>query len=693
MCTTVVVNKWTNLGKLIMADDPEVPATGAVFTFGKSKFAENAPSKFWIKKDLIVKISCGDEHTAVVTQTGRLFTFGSNEFGQLGLGHNNNVQKPSCVKCLKPDRVTAVACGKAHTVVAMASGQMWGFGSNAEGQLGVGRQPEMTNKPLEIDPAAIEEPVLDLEAGSAHTIALGQSGAVYVWGSNKEGQLGLGADGEETIYVPHKLISFNEPVAAISCGYYHCAFVTTDGALFTFGESDSGKLGLGSDADQPTRVDISEKIINVSCGGDHTVALTVDGEAYSFGASSNGQLGLGTRILETPKPVKLASLANHKILQVSCGENHTAIVTDDGHLLTFGDGRHGKLCLDVETLTNHYTPALSSRFRGFHVENAICGGCHTMVQARPIPDYHAGTDGRAEEDSSSLANGHEEINLEARRRHRQEKLPPLSANLGDSTEGILTVEPPSDMEAADRVLQDGHNEQPEEDGKQNGNDHHKEDDNKSDASGESDEEKEAKDTVAEKIEEVKETKGKKISNFFKNLGRKKSTDVQEIVIGKDTDKDVEEHQHKSPANSDKSGTVGDSGGSGQATPTEPSNKAKKHVRFFSRNKKNSAESAKSNESPKNKVPPKVEEEEKEEEEAKKDKVKDEDTNDEGASSSEDSEDDDVSSIDDASQPVKADKSHHHQKHVRIGGQEEITDTSPAPVTVNGRKKSKACTLL
>ena len=103
--------------------EPEVPPSGAIFTFGKSKFAENAPSKFWIKRDLIVAISCGDEHTAVVTQTGRLFTFGSNEFGQLGLGHNDNVLKPSCVKVLKPDKVVAVACGKTHTVVAMGSGK------------------------------------------------------------------------------------------------------------------------------------------------------------------------------------------------------------------------------------------------------------------------------------------------------------------------------------------------------------------------------------------------------------------------------------------------------------------------------------------------------------------------------------------------------------------------------------------
>ena len=148
--------------------EPEVPASGAIFTFGKSKFAENAPSKFWIKRDQITAISCGDEHTAVVTSTGRLFTFGSNEFGQLGLGHNDNVLKPSCVKVLKPDKVVAVACGKSHTVVAMASGRLWAFGSNSEGQLGIGREEtaESVNVPTLVQFSYDMEAVVELEAGN-----------------------------------------------------------------------------------------------------------------------------------------------------------------------------------------------------------------------------------------------------------------------------------------------------------------------------------------------------------------------------------------------------------------------------------------------------------------------------------------------------------------------------------------------
>ena len=133
----------------------------------------------------------------------------------------------------------------------------------------------------------------------------------------------------------------------------------------------------------------------VSCGGDHTVVLSENGNVYVFGQSTNGQLGLGTRTLETFVPMKINALSeiansddhdNNRIIHISCGENHTAVVSRSGQLFTFGDGRHGKLCLDTETLSNHYSPMLSTRFQGeYRVLSAHCGGCHTMVVAQPIP--------------------------------------------------------------------------------------------------------------------------------------------------------------------------------------------------------------------------------------------------------------------------------------------------------------------
>uniref|UniRef100_A0A8B9FF76 Retinitis pigmentosa GTPase regulator n=1 Tax=Amazona collaria TaxID=241587 RepID=A0A8B9FF76_9PSIT len=93
------------MAELVEEDELPVPESGAVFTFGKSKFAEDIPSKFWFKNDKPVLISCGDEHTAIVTGNGKLYMFGSNNWGQLGLGSKNTVSKPTCVKGFDSSRI------------------------------------------------------------------------------------------------------------------------------------------------------------------------------------------------------------------------------------------------------------------------------------------------------------------------------------------------------------------------------------------------------------------------------------------------------------------------------------------------------------------------------------------------------------------------------------------------------------
>ena len=113
----------------------------------------------------------------------------------------------------------------------------------------------------------IDDPIIKLAAGSMHSVALTKSGSVYVWGSNKEGQLGLGDEAEEVSYTPELLDFENDTTNDVSCGYYHTAIVTASGDLYTFGEADGGKLGLGDMAnnnqdtiDQPTKVEIPEKV-------------------------------------------------------------------------------------------------------------------------------------------------------------------------------------------------------------------------------------------------------------------------------------------------------------------------------------------------------------------------------------------------------------------------------------------------
>uniref|UniRef100_A0A673XU96 X-linked retinitis pigmentosa GTPase regulator n=1 Tax=Salmo trutta TaxID=8032 RepID=A0A673XU96_SALTR len=351
--------------------EADIPETGAVFTFGKSKFADNVPSKFWLKNDHPEEISCGGDHTAVITGHGRLFMFGSNTWGQLGLGSeiNVNINKPTAVKALKSEKVKFASCGRDHTIVCTWSGRVYGAGSNQEGQLGLGHCDD-TNTFHLLHPFSDHAPIKMLAAGCNTSAALTEGGRLFMWGDNSVGQIGLGT---ESYASEPRDVMVGQPVAWVSCGYHHSAFVTVDGDLYTFGESGSGRLGVFPDQlanhRVPQRVEsIQDPVIQVSCGGEHTVALTKD-NVYAFGRGQHGQLGHGTFLFEVPLPKALDHFRNGRVSHVTCGENHTAVITDSGILYTFGDGRQGKLGLGEENFTNQFRPTLCPRFLKYSVQS------------------------------------------------------------------------------------------------------------------------------------------------------------------------------------------------------------------------------------------------------------------------------------------------------------------------------------
>ncbi|NXF83680.1 RPGR regulator, partial [Sclerurus mexicanus] len=359
--------------------------SGAVFTFGKSKFAEDIPSKFWFKNDKPVLISCGDEHTAIITEKGKLYMFGSNDWGQLGLGSKSTVSKPTCVKALKPEKPKLAVCGRNHTLVYTEKGNVYAAGGNSEGQLGLGDTEERTTFHL-VSFFTNQHKIKQLAAGSYTSAAVTEDGQLFVWGDNSEGQIGLA--NESYVSVPCQ-VDVGKPVSSVSCGYYHSALITGDGELYTFGEPANGKLGLLPEQLKNNRVPqpvlgIMGKVNKVACGGEHTVVLT-ETDVYTFGLGQYGQLGHGTFVFESSLPKSVKHLRKHKICNVACGENHTAVVAENGLMFTFGDGRHGKLGFGEESFTNLFDPTLCYNFLKFTVLLVACGGCHMLVFAAPRP--------------------------------------------------------------------------------------------------------------------------------------------------------------------------------------------------------------------------------------------------------------------------------------------------------------------
>ncbi|XP_073989605.1 uncharacterized protein isoform X1 [Rhodnius prolixus] len=371
----------------------DIPESGAVFTFGKSRFADNIPSHFFVRKDPIINISCGDEHTVVICPTdyqveknvflgnGRAFSFGRNSWGELGLSHRMAVGKPNCIKSLKPRKSVNVACGRAHTLILTDCGQVFSCGNNDDGQLGV-QDILCRDAPQEITSVS---GIKQVSTGANHSTALNVEGKVYVWGSNKEGQLGLGVD-VPFINVPTQL-NLECKIVQIACGYYHTLLLSDEGKILAFGEGECGKLGTGDEVrrNEPTLIKSSNIIQFVAAGGNHSAAITSKGKLLLWGSNDRGQLGINIKDYVN-QPKLFTALAEDIIIQVSCGENHTAIVTETGTMYTFGDNKHGKLCLDKNddhVIGQSTYPIKINKFETYQVLKVSCGGCHTMVLAAP----------------------------------------------------------------------------------------------------------------------------------------------------------------------------------------------------------------------------------------------------------------------------------------------------------------------
>ena len=199
-------------------------------------------------------LACGDYHTAAVTSDGAVYTWGRGEHGQLGHGDENNQHTPERVEALASVGVRALACGSNHTAALTSDGAVytWGYGDN--GELGHGDDSNQ-HTPKRVE-ALASTSVRALACGYAHTAALTSDGAVYTWGDNECGELGHG----DTTYqhTPKRVEALaSVSVRALAGGYTHTAALTSDGAVYTWGLGGYGQLGHGDEDDQhtPKRVD------------------------------------------------------------------------------------------------------------------------------------------------------------------------------------------------------------------------------------------------------------------------------------------------------------------------------------------------------------------------------------------------------------------------------------------------------
>lgn len=275
----------------------------------------------------IVGVYASSHHAAILDTDGHVYTWGQNcdpkglvsslkQGGQLGHGNRDYYEKPTLVESLVEKGVKAVslALGNQHTLITSDKGKVYSCGAGEYGRLGTGNMFDCLT-PNEIEAFALsDERIVQCAAGTNHSLALTDAGALYSWGRNETGQLG----------------HFDTYVDVFSLEEYPKKIVS------------EAMEGL--------------KVTQVAAAKGRSAAVTACGKLFLWGAKLNHYPALidpsffnnqkvpPPPFLESMRPSRLTRItiiANTQVVKVSCGGvigmSVTSVITEDGALWTFGD--------------------------------------------------------------------------------------------------------------------------------------------------------------------------------------------------------------------------------------------------------------------------------------------------------------------------------------------------------------------
>eukprot|EP00163_Fabomonas_tropica_P003533 TRINITY_DN1302_c0_g1_i2.p1 TRINITY_DN1302_c0_g1~~TRINITY_DN1302_c0_g1_i2.p1 ORF type:complete len:2219 (+),score=807.59 TRINITY_DN1302_c0_g1_i2:52-6657(+) len=325
----------------------------------------------------VVQLCCSVYYSAALTRDGKVYTWGGGASGKLGHGDEANQNLPRLVEALEGKQVVKIAVGDYHTGALTSNGEVYTCGWGEYGQLGHG--DEVTRATPERIEALVGLDIVDIALGGHHSACLARNGDVYTWGWGSDGQLGHGGIGNQS--TPKRLESLcGRGVTQIECGVYHTAALGDGGKVFTWGWGKDGRLGHGMISNQltPRAVEtlVNVKCVMIGCGSYHTAALTENGEVYTWGWGEDGRLGHGVEDNElTPRMVE--TLRGERVVQVACGGHHTLALTDRGDLYAWGWGEDGKLGLGNRE--NQSVPKLVDSLRTLEITALSCGYCHSAA--------------------------------------------------------------------------------------------------------------------------------------------------------------------------------------------------------------------------------------------------------------------------------------------------------------------------
>lgn len=240
------------------------------------------------------------------------------------------------------------------TVVSAAQGALRVWGSNSDGQIGNGQIGGKFPQPF----SPLTSGVIAASAGAWHSVAATGDGRVLAWGRNDKGQLGIGS-----VSAPQAapaLVPGVSDVSQFATGLFH-TLALSHGSVWAWGSNETGQLGDGSRTNRLAPVGINLGSVRAIAAGDyHSAALMNDGTVRTWGLNGFGSLGDGT---STERDVPTAVPGLSGVVSIRASFFNTLALKGDGTVWSWGNnqwGQAGNGGTSFAVLTPIQVPGLSN---------------------------------------------------------------------------------------------------------------------------------------------------------------------------------------------------------------------------------------------------------------------------------------------------------------------------------------------
>lgn len=243
--------------------------------------------------------SCGFEHCAIVTNDGKIMTWGYGASGCLGHGDTNSCGFPKIIQSVTTEVFRYIECGGYHTLAISDASEIYMWGRGDVHQLGIPHRQLCKDehgyvalKPLKLD--CFTKKIKGGACGEAHTLVLDEEGSIYAFGWGEDGQLGvIPAEVEGIKYkgITQVDFSFKSAVVKVAAGHIFSACLTDQGEVYVWGNGDKGQFGKEIDNDficNPQKIDIEGNVLDIVCGESRVICVTDQGVVYGWGLGRAG---------------------------------------------------------------------------------------------------------------------------------------------------------------------------------------------------------------------------------------------------------------------------------------------------------------------------------------------------------------------------------------------------------------------